>query len=277
MKKLFDYFLTQLNANTDDLTYRGNFLFQFSQDKLVVYNPVEGKLVNEEVVYRPIALTTSESVPFVEDNGRIDWLFEYGVVVPISGDGYDEDDDLDYANIKNVCESMNGAKITIEGTTYAVKVSPYPKYSGFAWLGNSKHIILSIVMNVTELESGEFGQDSTWYLNDTELDVITADVTSTRRFYSNDKKGTTDNDFNKPIGRVKMVTLTINYDPDNLMCVEIFKESRSTTLLKKEYTLKETHNILGDFTNSVIVRSATESSKRNSVRRFIVEFVQAID
>lgn len=275
MKQLYDYFLTQLNDNTDDLLYKGGFLFEVLRDRLSVYSPVEDKLINQEVTYRPIALTTSESVPFTENNGRIDWLFDFGVIVPIKGDKYDETTDLDYANIKRVCLAMNGAKLTVDDKTYAVKVSPYPKYNGFVWLGESKHIILSVVMNVTEVAVGEFGQDSTWYLDDVELDVITADVVSTRRFYTGDKKATTENDYNTPTGRVKMVTLTINYDPDNSMCVELFKESRSTTTLDQRYTLKETHNVLGNFTNSVIVRSASESSKRNSVRRLIVELVES--
>jgi hypothetical protein len=277
MKKIFDYFLAQLNDNTNDLVYKGNFLFKFFTDAMKVYEPVEGKLVNEEITYRPVSLMTSEDVPFVEDNGRVDWLVEFGILAPIKAQVFDETNDLDYANIKDVCAALNGQRITYEGKQFSFKVSPYPKYRGWDFVGESKYAILTVTMNLTELDTGEYGQDSTWYLDDVALDVIVPDVVSTRRFYTGDKKATTNNDYNQPIGRVKMITLTINYDPDNTKCVELFKESRSDTLLKKTYTLKETHIVLGDFTNNVIVRSAAESSKRNSARRLIVEFVEAVN
>jgi hypothetical protein len=277
MQKIFDYFIEQLNSNTDGLVYKGNFLFRFETDRLSVYEPVEGKLVNEEVKYRPVALTTSEDVPFVENNNRVDWLLEVGMLVPINGDAYDATTDLDYANIQSVCRAMNGSSITVDGTKYSVKVSPYPKYRGWTFLGETaQYAILSVTFNLTELGIGEFGQSSTWYLDGLELDVVNADVSTTRRFYTADKKATTDNDFNTVTGRVKMVTLTINYDPTNAKCVALFNESRSRATLKGTYTLKETHEVLGDFEDTVIVRSANESAKRNSVRKLVVEFAEVV-
>jgi hypothetical protein len=275
MKKIYDYFLTQLNNNTDGLVYKGNFLFRFFTDEMKVYDTVENKLVKEAVEFRPVSLRTSEDVPFVENNGRVDWLLEFELLAPLKGQIYDETTDLDYANVKTVCTALNGAVVTVEGTKYAIKVSPYPKYRGWDFLGAKKYAILSIVMNLTEVESGEFGQDSEWTLDGVALDVINQDIVTTRRFYSNDKKNTSDNDFNRPSGRVKMVTLTINYDPDNVACQHLFNESRSARDLKTTYTLVET-TTLDTYSNEMYVRSAGEASQRNSVRRLVVEFVEEV-
>jgi len=275
MKKIFNYFLESLNNNDKGLVYRGNFLFQLDTDKLSVYDQVENKLVREKIIYRPVAITVSEDITYVEDNKRVDSLLEFGIVVPIKGQTYNDADDLDYANIKRVCEELNGAELNVDGTKYAVKTSPYPKFSGFAYLGNSKRIILSVTINFTEVEKGEFGQVSEWYLDDVLLDVVEPQVNTTRIFYTNDKKNTSDNNFNNPIGRAKVVNLIVNYDPDNAKCVELFKETRSAVDLNKTYQLKEVHDT-GIYINNVIVRSATDVTQRNSVRKISVELVEVI-
>ena len=97
MEAIFNYFLTQLNAG--DLLYKGNYVFRFYQDKMTVLEPVTGKLINEELEFSPVSVLTKQPIVFVENNKRIDWLIEFGILIRIAGQEYDVATDLDYANI----------------------------------------------------------------------------------------------------------------------------------------------------------------------------------
>jgi hypothetical protein len=270
MQKIFDYFIEQLNNNTDGLVYKGNFLFRFETDRLSVYEPVEGKLVNEEVKYRPVALTTSEDVPFVENNNRVDWLLEVGMLVPINGDAYDATTDLDYANIQSVCRAMNGSSITVEGTKYSVKVSPYPKYRGWTFLGETaQYAILSVTFNLTETTSGNFTQDWTISVDSKVLDYVNASFTTSKRFYTANDKSDDSNDYNKPIGRSIVLEVTFNYDNETQLLAEVMGSSA----LKQEHTVVLTFGETS-YTYKMVVESAPMALSPGNVMQLTVRMVE---
>lgn len=270
MQKIFDYFIEQLNSNTDGLVYKGNFLFRFETDRLSVYEPVEGKLVNEEVKYRPVALTTSEDVPFVENNNRVDWLLEVGMLVPINGDAYDATTDLDYANIQSVCRAMNGSSITVDGTKYSVKVSPYPKYRGWTFLGETaQYAILSVTFNLTETTSGNFTQDWSISIDGSELDFVNFSPTSNKRFYTANDKSNNTNDYNNPIGRSFMIEVTFNYNGETGLLDEVMSQSALT----QEHTVVLTFGEVS-YTYTMVVESAPMLLVRGGVMQITIRMAE---
>lgn len=268
MQAIFDYLLTQLNDNTDDLVYKGNYVFRFFTDSMSVLEAVTGKLVNEEIEFSPVALMTKSPVPFVENNKRIDWLLEFGILTRIAGSEYDSTTDLDYANIKGVLDDLQGEVVTISSKKYAFKTNDL-NYSGYTMLGRSKYAILTFTINVTQIDYGYFGQESVWKIDTTTLDVFNANITSTRRYYSSDEVDDTTNDFNKCIGRSMVFELTINYNGET----DLLDERYGVSTLAKQYTLTETFNSVTK-SYTVTCESANELQQSGKVKQLILRFVE---
>ena len=267
MQAIFNYFLTQLNAGT--LLYKGNYVFRFYQDKMTVLEAVTGKLVNEELEFSPVSVLTKQPIVFVENNKRIDWLLEFGILIRIAGQEYDVATDLDYANIESVMTALQGMSATIESKKYTFKTQA-PNYQGMATLGNSKYAIISCTLNVTQIDFGYFGQDSVWKLGGVIIDAFGINKVSTRRFYTADKKSTEDNDYNKPIGRSMVIDMTINYKDET----DLLAEVDSTASLDATYILSETFNAGTPVTYSVTVESASELQTKGGVKQLVLRFVE---
>jgi hypothetical protein len=272
MEAIFDYFLEQLNAG--DLLYKGNYVFRFYQDKMTVLEAVTGKLVNEELEFSPVSVRTKQPIVFVENNKRIDWLIEFGILIRIKGQEYDKTTDLDYANIASVLLALQGTSATIEGKKYTFKTQA-PNYQGMAVMGNSKYAIISCTLNVTQIDFGYFGQDSVWKFGTTAENVAIIDAfginkVSTRRFYTGDKKSTTDNDYNKVIGRSMVISMTINYNDETAL----FDETDSTADLDATYWLSETFSSETPVTWNMTVESASEIQTKGGVKQITLRFVE---
>ena len=269
VQNIFNYFITQLNANTDDLVYEGNYIFRFYPDSMSVLEPVTGKLVSEEIDITPVSLISRTPVPFVEGNKRIDWLLEFGLLIRMQGQEFDSTTDLDYANIKKVVDALQGAVITNDSKKYTFKTQE-PEYKGYTVLGRSKFAIISVVMNVTQITYGFFGNHSVWSVGGTTLDTMQVAKTSTKRFYTADKKSTTANDFNKPIGRAFVVEITFNYNGET----DLLSEVNAKQTLSKTYTVSETFNSGTAVTWSMTVESANEIQVKGTVKQLILRFVE---
>ena len=269
VQTIFDYFLAQLNDNNDDLVYAGNYVFRFFQDSMTVLEPVTGKLVSEEIDISPVALMTKTPVPFVESNKRIDWLLEFGILIRMQGQEYDAAVDLDYANIKSVTDALQGAVYT-SGTTRYVFKTQEPDYKGYTVLGRSKFAIITCVMNVTQIDFGYFGNDSVWIVGSKTLDIVSVAKTSTRRFYTADKKSNTANDFNRPIGRAVVLEITFNYKDET----DLLSEVNGKQTLAKTYTVSETFNSGTAITWTMVVESASEIQQKGVVKQLIVRLVE---
>lgn len=269
--KFYDKFLELLNDNDNDLLYKGNFIFKFHTDSMTVYtkfSETEDYLVRKEVEYSPVSLISKTPVPFVENNKRVDWLLEFGLLTRIEGQEYDADTDLDYANIVSVLSDLNGAVTDIDTYRFASKTQE-PTYNGYTVLGKYKYAILTVTMNVTEVINSKFGQDSTWELDSSELDVVEVNSNATRRFYTADKKSELSNDFNDPIGRSFFVEITFNYNDETAMLLE----AQGKQTLSKTYTLTET---IGETTQTytMVCESATRTDRKNSVMQITARFVE---
>ena len=270
MEVVYNYLLTQFNDNTDNLVYKGNYIFRFHQDSMSVYEAVTNKLVNTEVPYSMVSVLTRQPVPFVENNERIDWLIELGFVVRMEGQEFDSTTDLDYANIKSVMDDLQGQAVTISGKRYSFKTQE-PQYSGYTVLGNSKYAILTCTLNVTQITLGYFGQDSKWYIDDEELDVTQVDITATRRYYTADKKNDNSNDYNEVIGRAMVFNLTFNYISE----ATLLNESRGgLSTFSTTHVLKEVFNGITTFTWNVTIQVAAETQIRGGVKKLTIRCLE---
>lgn len=268
MQAIFNYILTQLNANANGLKYVGNYIFKFFDDRMTVLEPVTGKLVSDEVEFTPVSVLTKVPIPFVESNRRIDWMLELGFLVRIQGSEYDPLVDLDYANIKSVLDELQGSVVTVSSKRYAFKTQE-PSYNGWSFLGKSKWAILTATLNICEITYGYFGNDSTWKIDNATLDVVNVTPISTKRFYTSSTVGNTTNDFNKPLGRAMTFEITFNYNGET----ELLKERYGTQTLSKTYTLAETFSATTT-SYTVTCESATENQVKGAVKQLTCRFVQ---
>ena len=268
VKYIYDYFVEQLNSGGNN--YRGNFLFQLHDETFTVYETVTGKLVKEAVEYFPVSLQVKEPIAFVERNHRIDWLVEFGILIKVAGAVYDSAVDTGYDEIEDVTYSMQGLTDTLaDGNKYCFKTFP-PKESGMVMLGNSKYLLLSVTMNVTEVEQGYFGQNSAWAVGSYTPDIISVSKTSTRRYYTADVKSAETNDYNRAIGRSVVVTMTFNYNGET----DLLSEVNGKQTLTKTYTVSETFNAGTAVTWTMTCQQATETQTINGVKRLTCIFVE---
>jgi len=269
VQNIFNYFIAQLNDNTDNLVYKGNYIFRFFQDSMTVLEPVEGKLVSEEIDISPVALISKTPVPFVESNKRIDWLLEFGILIRMQGQEYDTLTDLDYANILSVTDTLQGSVYEVGSTRYAFKTQE-PDYKGYTVLGRSKFAIISVVMNVTQIDFGYFGNDSVWSVGGNTLDTVQVARISTKRFYTADKTDTTDNDYNRPTGRSVVIEITFNYNDET----DLLSEVQGKQTLDKTYTVSETFDSGTPISYTMTVESGSEIQTKGVVKQLILRFVE---
>ena len=268
---IYDYFVAQLNSGGNN--YRGNFLFQMHDETFTAYELVTGKLVKEAIDYLPVSLQVAEAIPFVEQNRRNDWLVSFGVLVRVAGLIYDSTVDTGYDEILDVTYSMQGLTATMsDGNKYSFKTSP-PKMNGMVQLGGSKYLLVTVTMNVTEIEQGNFGQDSAWTVGSYTPDVISVSKTSTRRYYTADVKSAETNDYNKPIGRAVVVTMTFNYNGET----DLLDEVDGKSALTKTYTVTDTFSGVTPArvkSWTMTCQQATETQTINGVKRLTCVFVE---
>lgn len=275
MEDLMKIFVDELNDNDLGLVYDGNFIFQFHDEKMTILAQETGKLVFTETEYSPVAMPVKECTVYAEKNGRKDWLIEYNILARIHGNVYDSTVDLDYNNINNKVAIYNGLSLIYNSKKYAFKSKPV-RDRGYVTLGNSKYILLSVVMNVTELVIGYVGQDSTVTIASGATtytpDIIEFGKVATRRYYTADKKSTDTNDYNTPTGRAMSFTLKINYNNETLLLNEVNGKS----LLNAKYTLSETFNGGTAVTWTVTCEQASEVESVNGVKKLSFVFKECL-
>ena len=274
MEDIMTIFIARLNDNTLGLKYDGNFLFQFHDEKLTILEQETGKLVLLENDYSPVAMPVKECTPYSEKNKRRDWLIEFNILARIQGAVYDSTVDLDYDNINAKTYAMDGLSLTSGGKKYSFKTRPV-REQGYVTLGNSKYVLLAVVMNITEILTGYFGQDSvitlTYGTTIITPDVIEFGKVATRRYYTGDKKSTATNDYNKAIGRAMSFTLKINYNDETQLLAEV--NGKST--IAQQYTLTEVFNSTTE-TWTVTCEQASEIQSVNGVKKFSFIFKEAV-
>jgi len=274
MEDLMKIFVDELNDNTLGLIYDGNFIFQFHDEKLTVLQQVPGKLVFTEEEYSPVGMPVKECTPYSENNGRKDWLIEYNILARIHGSVYDSTVDLDYDNINGKVAAFNGLTMTYNSKRYAFKSRPAQE-RGYSTFGNSKYILLAVVMNVTELTVGYFGQDSSIGIRCGAVvytpDVIEFGKVATKRYYTADKKSTATNDYNTPTGRSMSFSLKINYNNESILLTEV----NGKAALDTKYTLAEIFATVTT-TWTVTCEQASEIESINGVKKLAFIFKECL-
>ena len=89
-KRLYDLILDKLNENTQDVTFSGNYMFEFNQQlasgnsknfSIVSRNADSLDFTTTDIV--PLVDVQSIQIPFVEKNKRDDWEREFYVAIEI--------------------------------------------------------------------------------------------------------------------------------------------------------------------------------------------------
>lgn len=268
MQDIYDRFVELLNDNTDGLKYEGNFIFQFHTDSMDIYQTVTGTLVKELLEYSPVGVTSRLPIPFVENNKRIDWALEFGILVRIHGQKYEAETDLDYANIKRVTTLLQGTVYEATSKRYTFKTQD-PNIVGMIVMGAYKYALVTVAMNVTEIAFGRFGQEFTWTLDGTSIDVTNATITSTRGYRTTNNKSDQANDYNVTINRSVVIELTFNFNDEANVVSEIMGKSD----LSLQHTLRCTYNSV-NYDYVVTAESAPTNLQRGSVVRPTIRFVE---
>ena len=261
MEKIFNLFISTLNDNEEGLLFKGNFLFQVERDSMKIYSPVEGKLIVEQMDYALVSLFSPIETPFNERNKRSDWTLSLNIAVPIEGQEYTVYD-KHYQVIKDAVDTLHASVHTIDGVKHALKITK-PKPSN-AWfnLNNKKYTILQVDVTFTETLFGYFGQETTWYLDDVLLDVISISRGVTKSYDRNNEVFLETNTYDDVIGRTMTWILRFNYDDFEAMLDELDAESD----LSATYTLKKTFNG-NEKTWKVYIHNIQEISEINAIDR----------
>ena len=260
-KRMYDLILTRLNANTQGVTFSGNYMFEFSQ-------PYQGKysfeiisksadtLDFESTEYVPLVDIQSIQVPFVEKNKRDDWEREFYVAIKmpekinaITGNSeyYFDESNSQYQAILETLETLEDT-LTFEenGYKYTFKVKEPTKVAPMKYNGEY-YQILALTFNLTSLEKGFFGNETKGYLglaSDTnfaetddylldkmELSEIMAKTTrSTDNINSEEVTKTADK-------RTYEANVTVNFN-GNIADLLIYKEKVLKSDLNTEYQFK---------------------------------------
>jgi len=263
---IHNLYLAALNAAgvATEQTFAGNFLFQFHNEGMSALSLVTGTIVNEEVEYSPVCLSVLEETPFVEKNGRSDWLAVFQILIRVAGNTYDATDDPAYDVIKAVSATWKGYSVTSGSIKLAIKCRE-PKYLGYQTIGKSVYVLLEVGMNITTATATlvNYGNACSYTLDNVSLDVVSFTKSYTRRFYTADTKATLDPDYSRPVGAIWMGVLVFNWAGNATQLTEV----NGTASITAPWTLVETTGTT-TVTWTVFVENATETVSPGGVRQF---------
>lgn len=265
-KRLYNWFVEQLNQNSYNVEFSGNYIFKF-------WNETRGGVSDFEIVRKtedaldfeiaeviPVVDVQTLEIPFVEKNDRSDYEKEFYVALRIE-DSIDETtndlvlefDDTDpkyLALLETIANIKSQLTFTYDGYKHTVKTKEPQKVQTFK--NNGKYYTLfGITMNITSLQTGFFGNEMKFWLKEAtqagynptdQLDVIEGTIVVAKQSESYNRLANEPVDQTTKINsRNFSVQLTVNYRGDNFAADELlFDEllAQNTTTIKKQYELK---------------------------------------
>lgn len=265
-KRLYNWFIDQLNQNSYNVEFSGNYIFKF-------WNETKGGVTDFEVVKNdentldfeiaevvPVVDVQTLEIPFVSRNERSDYEKEFYVALriedkldDITNDLVLEFDDTDpkYLALLETIELIKDQlTFTYDGYKHTVKTKEPQKVQTFK--NNGKYYtIFGITMNITSLLLGFFGNemsfslketDQAQYTADDQLDVVEASIIVAKQSESYNQLAEEPVDQTTKINsRNFSAQITANYrgdsiKVDNLLFNELL--AGSTTTIRKQYTLR---------------------------------------
>ena len=304
-KRLYDLVLNKLNENTQDVVFSGNYMFEFNQPKMGIYNfeviSLEADALNFTATeYVPLVDAQSIQTPFVEKNQRNDWEREFYLAIKIPKTRnvttnqmeiiFDESN-AQYQAILETLENLSDNLTFIEGDyKYTFKVKEPVKVKVMTY-NNTKYQILAMTFNLTSLSKGFFGNETKLYfglLSDSSFDETddyaldfmefsevvgkttrpTSNVNDTEESYQMDK-------------RIWDSTITINFN-GNLADMLLYKEKMAKYELGLQYQIKITNKNLNtladenlDYIHTVTVSTINITYKNNKVDQLTFKLERA--
>lgn len=293
-KRLYDLILEKLNANTQGVTFSGNYMFEFNQQQtgtrnFEIVSRDSDSLEFTTTDFVPLVDVQSIQVPFVENNERDDWEREFYVAINMpetinattnQTEYKFSESNTQYQAILETIENL-ASNLTFEdaGYKYTFKVKE-PTKVGVMTYGGKYYQLLAMTFNLTSLTSGFFGNETKAYFGlksdvsfgetaDYELDFmdLTEIVGKTTR--QNDNVNDTEASFTVD-KRLWQATLTINFN-GNVADMLIYKEKAVISSLNETYQIKITNKNLNTFTSENldytidVLLSNVNASYRNNV------------
>lgn len=265
-KRLYNWFVDQLNQNSYGVEFSGNYIFKF-------WNEARGGVSDFEIVRTdenvldfeiaeviPVVDVQTLEIPFVEKNERSDYEKEFYVALRIE-DKIDEttndlvlefdDTDPKYLALLETIELIKSQlTFTYDGYKHTVKTKEPQKVQTFK--NNGKYYtIFGITMNITSLLDGFFGNEMKFFLKeasqqgynaDDQLDVVEGTLIVAKQSEAYNQLAEEPVDQTTKINSRNFSVQIIanfrgdNYAVDSLLFDELL--AGSTTTIKKQYQLK---------------------------------------
>ena len=297
-KRLYNWFIEQLNQNSYGVEFSGNYIFKF-------WNETKGGITDFEVVRKdedvldfqiaevvPVVDVQTLEIPFVERNERSDYEKEFYVALRIE-DSIDEttndlvlefdDTDPKYLALLETIELIKSQlTFTYDGYKHTVKTKEPQKVQTFK--NNGKYYtIFGITMNITSLLSGFFGNEMTFslkeaqetgYAADNQLDVVEGTIIIAKQSEPFNRLANEPVDQTTKINsRNFSVQLIVNYRGDDFTADRlIFDEllADNTTTIKKQYTLRLQQGTREE-EKIVVITSINAEYRNNSVQTITLQ------
>lgn len=293
-KRLYNWFVEQLNQNSYGVTFSGNYIFKFWPQSTSGVSDFEILQTNEDALdfdvleIVPVVDVQTIEIPFVERNNRSDYEKEFYVALriqdslhPDTNELQIEFDDTDpkYLALQETIENIKSQlTFTYDGFKHTVKTKEPQKVQTFK--NNGKYYTLfGITMNITSVENGYYGNEMQFYLYPATsttysasdlLDVMDANIIVSKQTETYNTLNTEPVEQTIKIAtRQFSVQFTVNYrgndfDADALLFSELIADNTST--IKKQYKLKMIQDNLNE-TKIVVITSMNAEYRNNSVQK----------
>jgi len=297
-KRLYNWFVEQLNQNSYNVEFSGNYIFKFWNETrggvsdFEIVRTTEDALDFEIAEVIPVVDVQTLEIPFVEKNDRSDYEKEFYVALRIE-DSIDETtndlvlefDDTDpkyLALLETIANIKSQLTFTYDGYKHTVKTKEPQKVQTFK--NNGKYYTLfGITMNITSLQTGFFGNEMKFWLKEAaqagynatdQLDVIEGTIVVAKQSESYNRLANEPVDQTTKINsRNFSVQLTVNYRGDNFAADELlFDEllAENTTTIKKQYELKLEQNSRQE-EKIVVITNINAEFRNNSVETITLQ------
>lgn len=301
-KTLFDFIINKLNANTQGVTFSGNYIFRFWQQAQGIHNfeiiqKAETGLDYESIEVVPVVDLQTIEVPFVEQNKRSDWEKQFYIAIEI-GETINEFNqrifEFDETNSKYqaILETLDGIREQLTYTEgdykYTFKTKEPVKVNVFKF--NSKYYqLFSLTFNMTSVQKGYFGNELKLYfgrkddINFTTSDSYKLDFTQCDFVMSKEVKPAaaiaSQDQKQIPNKRTIVLTVTVNLTGSKAD-VELIKEIHALVESTKTlYNLRVVNTAYADFLGEdlnyimeVTVVSGSIPYSNNSLDKITVSF-----
>lgn len=297
-KRLYNWFVEQLNQNSYGVEFSGNYIFKFWNEARGGVSDFEIVRTNEDVLdfeiteIVPVVDVQTLEIPFVEKNERSDYEKEFYVALRIE-DKVDETtndlvlefDDTDpkyLALIETIDLIKSQLTFTYDGYKHTVKTKEPQKVQTFK--NNGKYYtIFGITMNITSLLDGFFGNEMAFSLKeltqqgynaDDQIDVVEGTLIVAKQSEAYNQLAEEPVDQTTKINsRNFSVQIIANYRGDSYAVDKLlFDEllAGSTTTIKKQYSLRLQHGTR-TVEKIVVITSLNAEFRNNSVQTITVQ------